>query len=421
MRAFFLDRDGVIVEDPAFVKVDRLRILARAVEGIKKLNQLGLVIVVTNQPAIARNVLTENELAILHEKMKQEFKEVGAKIDAIYYCPHHPERNHSDIAPGVMKYRIECQCRKPKIGLLERAAKDFSLDLNKCFIIGDTSRDIKAGAEAGCQTILLKTGYGGTDNKYKVAPDFVAEDLEEAADLIEINLKLKALILAGGRGERMRQLTDKLPKPMLPVAGKPVIQHQIELLRKHGIIKIVIAGHYLFEVIKNYFGSGEKFGVEIEYCDEEIPLGTGGAIRNAERFLSEVESFVVLSGDVMTEIDIKSLFQFHKNKKALATLVLRHTDHPYDSDIVEVDRDGRVKKIIGKGQKKSDTANTGNFVFQKEILNFIPKGFCIIEKDVLSQLCDSENIYGYLASEYTKDMGTPERYENVKKYFENKL
>ena len=432
MRAFFLDRDGVITQDVAFKEVDRLELLPKAASAIKKLNSLGLVIVITNQPIVARNILTEKELAVLHDKMKQELEKDGAKIDAIYYCPHHPERNHPDIAPEAMKYRIDCQCRKPKTGLIEQAAKDFNLNLKKCFMIGDTTRDIKAGVDAGCQTILLKTGYAGADKKYDVLPDFIAEDLKEAADLIEMNLEAGVLILVGGRGERLKPLTDKLPKPMLLVAGKPVLQHQIELLRKHGLTKIVMAGHYLFDVIKNYFGEGKKFGVSIKYCDEKNPLGTAGAIKNAEEFLSEFENFIVLSGDVMTELNFKSLFQFHKSKNALATLVLRHTDHPLDSDVVEIDDGGRIKKFIGRGQKELDTAVASLYAFQKKIFNFIPKEFCIIEKDIVNNLCDAEKIYpvrnnisngvyGYLTDEYIKDMGTPERYENVKKHFENKI
>jgi len=234
-----------------------------------------------------------------------------------------------------------------------------------------------------------------------------------------MNLKVKALILAGGRGERMKPLTDKLPKPMLEIAGKPILHHQIELLKKHGIDKIIIAGHYLFDAIKNYFGSGEKFGVKIEYSDEEIPLGTGGAIKNAEEFLKDVENFIVLSGDVMTEIDAKSLFQSHKNKNAIATLVLRHSDHPYDSDVVEIDSQGRMKKFIGRGQQQLDTAIASMYAFRNDIFNFIPEEFCNIEKDVINRIYESENIYGYLTSDYIKDIGTLERYENAKKHFEN--
>ena len=122
----------------------------------------------------------------------------------------------------------------------------------------------------------------------------------------------------------------------------------------------------------------------------------------------------------MTEIDAKSLFQSHKNKNAIATLVLRRSDHPYDSDVVEIDSDFRVKKIIGRGQQELNTAITSIYVFRNDIFNFIPKEFCNIEKDVISGLYDSEDIYGYLTEDYIKDIGTFERYENAKKYFESK-
>jgi len=418
MRAFFLDRDGVINEDTNFEKVVQLKLLPNAISAIRKLNTLGPVIVVTNRPDIARGIFNEDEIIALHEKMKQKLEAGGAKIDAIYYCPHHPERNRSDIPPKALKYRIDCDCRKPKIGMLERAAKDFNLDFKKCFIIGDSARDVKTGINAGLRTILVKTGSGGMDNKFEVTPDFIVEDLNEAADLIEMNLKVKALILAGGRGERMRPLTDKLPKPMLSIAGKPILEHQINLLKKHGIDKIVIAGHYLFGIIKKYFGSGEKFGVEIEYSDEVIPMGTGGAIKNAEEFLKGAENFIVLSGDVMTEINPKSLFRFHTNKKSLATLVLRQTDHPHDSDVVEIDESSRLKKFIGRGQEKLNTAIASVYAFRNDIFNFIPKEFCNIEKDIISQIYDSKDIYGYLTNDYIKDIGTFERYEDAKKYYE---
>ncbi len=235
-----------------------------------------------------------------------------------------------------------------------------------------------------------------------------------------MNLETKVLILAGGRGERLRPLTDKIPKPMLPVLGKPVLQHQIELFKKNGIDKIVIAGNYLFDVIKDYFGSGEKFGVEIEYCDEESPLGTGGAIKNAEKFFSKTDDFIVINGDnIIKKIDFEPIFLFHKYKKALATLIIiKDIEYPYDSDIVEIDEDKRVKRFIGKGQKELTSANGGIFIFKKEIFNFIPKEFCNIEKDVIKKIYHSENIYGYLTDEYIKDIGTLERYENVKKHFE---
>jgi D,D-heptose 1,7-bisphosphate phosphatase len=418
MIAFFLDRDGVINSDVGFMeKVDRLDILPNAAAGIKKLNRMGLVIVVTNQPSVARKIFSEEHLNELHEKMKKELALSDAKIDAIYYCPHHPEKNHKDITPEMMKYRIDCACRKPKTGMLEQAAADFNLNLKKCFIIGDRTVDIKTGKDAGCGTILVRTGLAGNDKKHDIIPDFVCHDLKDAADMLDINLHTKAIIMAGGRGERMRPLTDKLPKPMLPIAGKPVLEHQIELLKKNGITKIVICGHYLFGMIKDYFGSGERFGVELEYMDEEIPMGTGGAIKNAEGLIT-TDYFFVFNGDTMTEINTRRLFEFHKAKDGLGTLVLRHSDHPKDSDIVKIDENERLIGFIGRGQTEMDIANTGIFVFSRKILDFIPRTFCAIERDVIKDLYKTENFYGYITDEYIKDMGTFDRYESVKKRYE---
>ena len=131
-------------------------------------------------------------------------------------------------------------------------------------------------------------------------------------------ITMMALILAGGRGERLRPLTDKIPKPLLPVKGKPLLEWQVELLKKYRINEIMICGHYMFDKIKEYFGTGARFGVNIKYIYEEVPLGTGGAMKNAE---SEINStVVVIYGDIFTDINIKNLLTFHKSKKADATI-----------------------------------------------------------------------------------------------------
>lgn len=178
-RAVFLDRDGTINED-----VDHLndpsdvRLIPGAAEGIKKINNLGsAVVVVTNQSAIARGMLTEKALDEIHTVLIKKLSAEGAKVDALYYCPHHPE--------GIVKeYAIECECRKPNTGMIKKALVDLNLSANGGFMVGDATSDILAGARAGLRTILVKTGYGGSDKKYEVKPDFIATDLNEAADII---------------------------------------------------------------------------------------------------------------------------------------------------------------------------------------------------------------------------------------------
>jgi histidinol-phosphate phosphatase family protein len=181
--AVFLDRDGVINE-----LVDQLhrpedfRLLPGAAAAIRKLNEAQLpVIVVTNQPAVARNLCTEAGLAEIHAVMEEQLRRERAYVDRILYCPHHPEKHHADGNPA---YRMDCDCRKPRTGMLTRARRLHDLDLARCFLVGDTSRDTQTGRNAGCQTIIVKTGAGGADGGFNVAPDFVCENLTEAAELI---------------------------------------------------------------------------------------------------------------------------------------------------------------------------------------------------------------------------------------------
>lgn len=184
MMATFLDRDGVINRESGFVKsVDEFMIYENAAAAIKLLKKYGPVIVVTNQPQVARGLITEQDINDIHKHMIKELALHGAFLDAIYYCPHHPEI-HDDVPEWARKYRIACTCRKPGTGMLEQAAKDFSLDLKECFIIGDRTIDMLAGKTAGCRTILVKTGKAGTDGKYSVEPDYVCDDIYAAAELI---------------------------------------------------------------------------------------------------------------------------------------------------------------------------------------------------------------------------------------------
>lgn len=178
-RAVFLDRDGTINKEVHLLNsVSQLRILPGAAKAIKKFNQLGfLVIIITNQGVIARGLATEKEIDYIHGVLIERLNRGRAKIDAIYYCPHHPKGR-------IKKYRFRCRCRKPNIGLLTRAVKDLKINLKKSFFVGDRTADILAGQRASLTTILLRTGYGGKDNLYKIKPNWVAKNLSEAAKII---------------------------------------------------------------------------------------------------------------------------------------------------------------------------------------------------------------------------------------------
>ena len=182
--AVFLDRDGVINEENGHIsRPEDLKVYPGAGAVVKRLRDAGaLVVVVTNQSAVARGLIDEKGLAVIHDKLKKTLAEQGSEPHAIYYCPHHPETHHSE--PSDSKYRIDCDCRKPKPGLLKKAAADLSIDLSRSYMIGDTTRDMQTARNAGCKAVLVRTGYGGKDGAHEVRPDAECDDLAAAAEWV---------------------------------------------------------------------------------------------------------------------------------------------------------------------------------------------------------------------------------------------
>lgn len=178
-RAVFLDRDGVVNEEISFLhRADDLRLIPRSDEAIALLNKENVdVILVTNQPAIAKGLCTEVDLAVIHDRLSQMLAEKGAHIDAIYYCPHHPRK-------GFGEYRKICDCRKPSPGMLLKAQKERDIDMGSSFMVGDKISDIKAGRLAGCTTVGVRTGYGCNDGFNDAVPDILADDLYNAVEMI---------------------------------------------------------------------------------------------------------------------------------------------------------------------------------------------------------------------------------------------
>jgi len=183
-RAIFLDRDGTLnEEDGPITSPERFRLYNFAAEAVRLINQSGWkAIVLTNQSGVARDYFSEATLIEIHERMEESLRLQGARIDAIYYCAHHPDY-------GSPTYRLDCDCRKPKPGLAERAARDFNLDLNRCYSIGDRYRDIEAGYAVGARGVMVMTGLGRgeyeTDRRcWPRQPDHVADDLLEAVKWI---------------------------------------------------------------------------------------------------------------------------------------------------------------------------------------------------------------------------------------------
>jgi histidinol-phosphate phosphatase family protein len=181
--AVFVDRDGTLNREVSYVRSpDQVELLDAAPEAIRKLNSAGWpVVVITNQPVIARGECSETVLQEIHNKLETELGAQGAFLDAIYYCPHHPDGGYEGERPEL---KITCSCRKPAIGLIERAARDLNLDLTRSWLIGDTSRDVQTARNAGLRSILVQTGFGGGDGKYSAAPDRVCSDLLEAVNTL---------------------------------------------------------------------------------------------------------------------------------------------------------------------------------------------------------------------------------------------
>ena len=417
MRAVFLDRDGVIIKSAGLVtKKEEVEFETAVPEAIKIFNGLGLkVIIVTNQPQVARGTISEEGVKEINNHMVDALIKNGAFIDDVYFCPHHPEQ-HDDVPDHAKKYRVECRCRKPNPGMLLDAARKHSIDLEKSFMIGDKTSDVMAGRNAGTMTIIVKTGHAGLDKKHDVKADHECDTLLDAAKLIRNSVKTSVIILAGGRGERLIPLTNDMPKPMIDINGKPVLRYHLDLLKKHGLRDVAICGSYLVEKIKAYFGSGESLRMHISYPEEITPLGTGGAIRNAMQ-QTGTEEVLVLNGDVVTNMDLTSLLNFHFSHGGIVTVVLRSSDHPIDSDIVRTNDKNEVVEYIGRGQDMLKTANTGIMVLRKDIMKYIPAGVSNIEKDVLFKMLRQEKVYGYTSNDYIKDMGTMERLEKVRQEF----
>lgn len=227
---------------------------------------------------------------------------------------------------------------------------------------------------------------------------------------------MKAMIMAAGVGSRLMPLTVNLPKPMVPVANRPVMEHTVKLLRKHGFTDIIANLHYLPHVIRDYFGDGQRFGVNFNYSFEEELLGTAGGVKNNEWFLDD--TFVIVSGDALTDIDLTSLVRFHKQKKALATIALKPVDDVTHYGIVVTDEDGRIVRFQEKPKAEealSNMANTGIYVFDPEIFKLIPsKQYYDFGKNLFPYLVKvGAPFYGCPIDRYWCDIGTLDVYRQA--------
>jgi D,D-heptose 1,7-bisphosphate phosphatase len=227
----------------------------------------------------------------------------------------------------------------------------------------------------------------------------------------------KVVIIAGGKGTRIASVNSEIPKAMIPVCGMPVLERQVRMACSQGFNDFIFLTGYLGDQIERYFGDGSRWGAHIQYHRETAPMGTAGSLPEVADDLSD--DFFVFYGDTVMDIDMQRMLVFHRQHQADATLFVHPNDHPFDSDIIELDADHAVTQFDNKphpaGFVSHNIVNAALFVFSKHVVECIPRGQkSHIEKDILPEcLRRGFRLFGYLSSEYVKDMGTPERYESV--------
>jgi mannose-1-phosphate guanylyltransferase/phosphomannomutase len=224
---------------------------------------------------------------------------------------------------------------------------------------------------------------------------------------------MKAVVMAGGEGSRLRPLTLGRPKPMVHLVNKPVIAHILALLKKHGITEVVITVQYMADMIQRYFGDGQGLGMKLYYSVEDVPLGTAGSVKNAQSFLDE--PFIVISGDALTDIDLAKLIAFHQQKKAKATITLFRVPDPLEYGVVITDENGRIQRFLEKpgwSEVISDTVNTGIYVIEPEVLDYFDTGkvFDFSQNLFPLMMRKGDPLYGYVADGYWTDVGNLQEY-----------
>ncbi|MFH1584119.1 MAG: NDP-sugar synthase [Actinomycetota bacterium] len=225
---------------------------------------------------------------------------------------------------------------------------------------------------------------------------------------------MKAVILVGGEGTRLRPITYQIPKPMIPLVGMPLIEFVIRNLKKYEIEDIILSTFYMPSIFSSHFGNGEKLGVNITYVTEDVPLGTCGAVKNAEKYLRD-EPFLVFNGDIITSLDFRELIKYHKQKEATVTITLTPVDDPTMYGLVPIDSNGRVLKFLEKPRWDEITTNlinAGTYVLEPEVLEFVPEGKNYsFERELFPLLLSKgENVFGFPSKSYWLDLGTSQKY-----------
>ena len=228
---------------------------------------------------------------------------------------------------------------------------------------------------------------------------------------------MKAVVMAGGEGSRLRPLTSRRPKPLAPVANKPVMEHIVDLLRKHGVTEIVATLHYLADEIESYFGDGSAFGVTMTYMVEDTPLGTAGAVKLAEHHLRD-EPFLIISGDALTDLDLGAFVAEHRRTGAAATIALQRVSNPLEFGVVIIDDNRRITRFLEKpswGEIFSDTINTGIYVLEPTVFDYMERGKNYdFSRDIFPRMLhENKPVQGYVTQDYWTDIGNLQQYQQA--------
>ncbi len=227
---------------------------------------------------------------------------------------------------------------------------------------------------------------------------------------------MKAVILAGGEGTRLRPLTCNVPKPMVPILNRPFLEHMLSHLSGHGVEHAILTMWYLPDVIRSHFGNGEGLGLRLSYTLEETPLGTAGAVKNVEDELDG--AFLVLNGDIFTDLDLSAMARFHRDSGAMVTIALTQVEDPSAFGVVDMDESGRVSRFVEKpapGEAPSNWVNAGTYLVEPEALAQAPLGeHYMFERGLFPKLLEmGAPVYGYRSNAYWADLGTPTSYARV--------